>query len=117
MNFLGPYKYVLDAIVLLALVAAVAFGVHKYNTYQQDIGAARVQELWDKQLAADKEVQRTREIQLTKERDDALAQAAKSRQTIAAAVDSAAITGRVLHDTQLIPVIELQYGRCPNRRR
>jgi hypothetical protein len=53
MNFLGPYKYVVDFLVIAVLVGAAALGVHKYNTYQQDIGAARVQAQWDREKAAD----------------------------------------------------------------
>lgn len=53
MNFLGPYKYVVDTIILVSLVGAILFGVHKYNTFEQGIGEARVQALWD----ADKALQ------------------------------------------------------------
>jgi len=48
-TLLKPYKYVVDAVVLAALVAGLAFGVHKYNEHQQEIGEARVQAQWDKE--------------------------------------------------------------------
>ena len=52
MNFLGGYKYVVDFLVIAALVCLAALGVHKYNDYQQGIGEARVQQQWDKEHAA-----------------------------------------------------------------
>jgi hypothetical protein len=99
MNLLGPYKYVVDFLVIAALVGIAAFGVHKYNAYQQDIGAARVQDQWDKAVILAKDAQRQREIQFQKEKDDAIAQAAKSAQVSAAAAASATQSGRVLQST------------------
>lgn len=52
LNFLSPYKYVIDAIVIAALVAGIAFGIHKYNANQQEIGASRVQASWDAEKSA-----------------------------------------------------------------
>jgi hypothetical protein len=57
-DLLGPYKYVVDALVFLVLVGGIALGLHKYNTYEQDIGASRVQALWD----ADKLLQQQRAL-------------------------------------------------------
>lgn len=99
LNLLGPYKYVLDALVIFSLVALGAFAVHKYNVYQQDIGAARVQDQWDKAVILAKDAQRLREIQFQKEKDDAIAQAAKNAQVSAAAAASATQSGRVLQST------------------
>ena len=99
LNLLGPYKYVLDALVIFSLVALGAFAVHKYNAYQQDIGAARVQDQWDKAVILAKDAQRLREIQFQKEKDDAIAQAAKNAQVSAAAAASATQSGRVLQST------------------
>ena len=53
LSLLGPYKYVLDFLVVAALVAAAAVGLHAYNAHQQGLGEARVQAQWDKQKAAD----------------------------------------------------------------
>jgi hypothetical protein len=99
LNLLGPYKYVVDFLVIASLVGLAAFGVHKYNSYQQDIGAARVQDQWDKAVILAKDAQRLREIQFQKEKDDAIAQAAKSAQVSAAAAATAAASGRVLQST------------------
>jgi hypothetical protein len=99
LNLLGPYKYVVDFLVIAVLVGLAAFGVHKYNVYQQDIGAARVQDQWDKAVILAKDAQRQREIQFQKEKDDAIAQAAKSAQVSAAAATAATASGRVLQST------------------
>ena len=99
MNFLGGYKYVVDFLVIALLVSGIAFGVHKYNTYQQDIGAERVHAEWDKATQIAKDAQRAREIQFQKEKDDAVAQAAKSAQVSAAAASAATQSGRVLQST------------------
>jgi len=99
LNLLGPYKYVVDFLVIAALVGLAAFGAHKYNTYQQGIGEARIQAEWDKEIAAANEVRRAREIQFQKEKDDALTQAAKNVQVANAAASVAAQSGRVLQST------------------
>ena len=99
LNLLGPYKYVVDIVAIGLLVALCAFGVHRYNAFQQDIGEQRVQAQWDKSTMAAKEAQRVREIQFQKEKDDAIAQAAKSVQSANAAAASAAASGRVLQST------------------
>ena len=99
LNLLGPYKYVLDCIVLALVVGFLGYGVHRYNSFQQGIGAARVQDQWDKAVILAKDAQRQREIQFQKEKDDAIAQAAKSVQSANAAAASAAQSGRVLQST------------------
>ena len=99
LNLLGPYKYVLDFLVIAALVGLAAFGVHKYNVYQQDIGAARVQDQWDADNLRAAEAERKLSAQYQKEKDDAIAQAAKSTQVANAAAASATQSGRVLQST------------------
>ena len=94
----GRYKYAFDALVIALLVAGAAWGVHAYNTHQQDIGAARVQAQWDKQIAADAAAAHAKEIQLQQEKDNAIKQAAQQRQVTDAAIASAATSSRVLHD-------------------
>ena len=99
MNPLGPYKYVLDFLVIAALVAAAAFGVHKYNTFQQDIGSARKQAEWDRQALVDARATAELKAQYQKEKDDALAQAAKNTQAANAAAAVATQSSRVLDST------------------
>ena len=95
MNFLGPYKYVIDII----LIALIAFGVHKYNTYQQDIGAERVQLQWDKQRELDRTAAETLRAQYQKEKDDALAKSVKDVQIANATASAATASSRVLDST------------------
>jgi hypothetical protein len=99
MNFLGPYKYVVDFLIIAALVGLAALGIHKYNAYQQDIGEARVQAAWTAERLAQAEAKRAREIQFQKEKDDAIAQAAKNVQVATAAAAAATQSSRVLDDT------------------
>lgn len=99
LNLLGPYKYVLGAVLLALAVGLFGLGVHRYNSFQQGIGEARVQAQWDKANELAKDAQRLREIQLQKEKDDAVAQAAKNVQSANAAAASAAASGRVLQST------------------
>lgn len=96
LNLLGPYKYIVDAIAIFALIAGAAFAVHKYNSYQQGIGEARVQAQWDKATVAAQAAQRTREISLQKEKDDAIAQATQNHVAALAASNSALASSRVL---------------------
>lgn len=99
MNFLGPYKYVVDFLVLSAIVVCVSLGVHKYNTYQQDIGEARVQAQWTAQKLVDEKASEALKSQFQKEKDDAEAQAAKSIQAANVAAAAANQSSRVLDGT------------------
>ena len=99
MDILGPYKYVVDVLVVTALVGGVAYGVHRYNDYQQGIGAARVQEAWTAQTAADAAAVRTREIQLQKDKDEAERQAQVRIAAANSAASAAAQSSRVLDST------------------
>jgi len=99
MNLLGPYKYVVDFVVIGLLVALFAFGVHSYNAHQQGIGEARVQARWDADNLRAAEAERKLAEQYQKEKDDAIAQATKNVQSANAAAASAAASGRVLQST------------------
>lgn len=99
MNFLNPYKYLLDAIVIALLLAAIVFGVHKYNAFQQDIGEARVQAAWTAQKLIDSQASLAREHIYTKEKEDAALQAAKSAQAAIAANAAVVQSGRVFDST------------------
>jgi len=93
------YRYVLDLVVILALLAGFGYGVHRYNEYQQGIGAARVQADWDKATIAAQQAQRARELQNQKDKDDAIKQAAAQLQVATAAASAAAQSNRVLDGT------------------
>lgn len=99
MNFLNPYKYIIDLVLVVSVIAGFAFGVHKYNSYQQAIGAERVQMEWDRANEVADGARRQREIQLQKEKDNAITQAQKSIQAANAGAAAAADAGRVLHST------------------
>lgn len=116
-NFLNPYKYVIDAIVIMTLVGGIAFGVHKYNEHQQDIGEARVQAEWDKSVAVAKDAQRLREIQFQKEKDDAIIQAAKNVAVANAAAAAANNSSRVLDSTLKALIARSSTGSVEANRR
>lgn len=98
LDALKPYKILVEVLLVLSLVGAVAAAIHHYNSWQQGIGESRVQAAWDRSVAEQKELQRTREVQLQKDKDDALAQAAQARQQAASAAVAAANTGRLFND-------------------
>lgn len=99
MNPLGPYKYVLEAVAIGLLIAAVVFGIHKYNAFQQDIGEARVQAAWTAQKLIDAQASIAREHIYIKEKEDAALQAAKSVQAAIAANAAVVQSGRVFDST------------------
>lgn len=98
-SFLNPYKYVIDALVLAIVVGALAFGIHKYNTYQQDIGEARVQAQWTAQKLVDQQAAETLRINFQKEKDDAAKQRQADAQIASTSASAAAQSSRVLGDT------------------
>lgn len=92
---LSRYKIALDIIVVAALLAAAVWGIHLYNAHQQDIGASRVQVAWDKERAE----ARTREIQLQKDKDDALAKSEIQRKALVSAANATVGANRLLDST------------------
>lgn len=99
MNLLGPYKYVVDALIIAALVGLLSFAVHKYNEHQQDIGEVRIQALWDKENLRRDIEKRAIEIANQKLVDDARIEGAKNVQIAQAAAAAAGNSSRVLGDT------------------
>jgi len=99
MNLLGPYKYVLDALVVAALIAGAAWLRHWDTTMQQAIGADRVQAQWTEQKLTDERAAAALKAQYQKEKDDAELQAAKSIQAANVAAAAAANSSRVLDGT------------------
>ena len=98
-NLLGPYKYVLDAIIIGALIAGAVWLRHWDTTTQQKIGSDRVQQAWDKSDKDKAEAQRARELLLQKDKDDALALAAKDTENANAAAAASAAAKRVSDST------------------
>lgn len=74
MNLLGPYKYLIYALMIASALAGAAFAVHSYNEHQQKIGEDRIYAKWGAATIAAQAAQREREINLQKEKDDAITQ-------------------------------------------
>lgn len=51
---LAPYKLLFEILLIGALAAGAAVGVHLFLEHERDIGRQEVQARWDKQSAADK---------------------------------------------------------------
>jgi hypothetical protein len=98
-NILGPYKYVVDLLVVAALVGGALFAVHTYNGYQQQIGYDRRDVEQVKVDKAKAETQRLRELALQKERDDAERKGEEQAARSAVERDAAIATNRVLNGT------------------
>jgi hypothetical protein len=78
----APYKLLLEILVIGTLAAGALYGAHLFLEHERDIGRNEVQALWDKQSAADEKAARIREAELTKQRDDAIAQGANRENLI-----------------------------------
>lgn len=95
LDALKPYKLAVEIGLLVLAVLGMAAAVHKYNAWQQGIGADRVQAEWDRQKLTDKEAQNARETLLQQNVDNARADAAQARQLAASAAGAAAGNSRV----------------------
>jgi hypothetical protein len=96
---LSRYKLLFEILIIGVIAVGAAWGIHEFLEHERDIGRAEVQVRWDKQIEADKEARRVREAELTRQRDDAVAQRDEREKTIRnlAAGSSAASLG--LRDT------------------
>ena len=117
LNILGGYKYVVDFFVIAALVLVAGIGIHKYDSWQQDIGEARKQAQWDADTVRRDAIEKDLKTRFQKEKDDALAQSAKNVQTAAALTAAAGQSGRVLDDTIKALVIAGNTGNVEANRR
>jgi hypothetical protein len=99
LTFFSFYKRWFELGFLAILIAGCVYGVHTYDKYQQGIGEARIQALWDKEKveSAALTVKRTEELQ--KEKDDALNQADQHRKALLAIAASASKSSRVFDST------------------
>lgn len=79
---LAPYKLVAEIVVFGALAAGAVVGVHAFLNHQRDIGRAEVQELWDKQVATDKEAARVRTAEMADQVSAAVTDGVKRDETI-----------------------------------
>ena len=98
-SFLKPYAYLIDVVLILAIICTFAYGVHIFALHNQALGAERVQIEWDRANEVAADAQRKRELQFQQEKDDALNQAQKSIQAANAGAVAAADAGRMLHTT------------------
>jgi len=98
--FLSAYKRWLEIGAIALVFAGCVYGVHTYDKYQQGIGEARIQALWDKEKieTATVTLQRTNELQ--KEKDDALIQTEIHRKALLSLATTASKSSR-LFDTTL----------------
>lgn len=96
---LMPYKTLLEALAFAALIAGIAFGVHRFLSHEQDIGYQRaVTEYQAKQLAAE-QAARAREQALQNQLKEAQDAAATREKTIQDAASAASVAAGSLRDT------------------
>lgn len=98
-DILSPYKLAAEIAVFGALAGGVVYGIHEFLEHEQDIGAARVQALWDKETAD----RTAAALKLTADqnaaRDLAAQQGADREKTINAAVTASAAAVVSLRNT------------------
>ena len=98
MNPLDRYLPIIEALVGLALVAAVCFGVHQFLEHERDIGRQEVRAEYVKQLAEVKEAARQRETELIAQRDKAIENGQARDETIRTLAARAGVSSSSLQD-------------------
>lgn len=99
---LAPYKLLFEILVIggiaLAVVGGIVSKVHDFAEHHEDIGAARVQALWDAQTARDKEAARIETARLAQQSAEAEKNGATREQTIRTLAAAAGSANLSLHD-------------------
>lgn len=67
----APYKLLFECLAFLAIIAAISFGVHKFLSYEQQIGYEKAVAVYTAQALKDTEAARLREQALAKQLQDA----------------------------------------------
>ena len=97
--FFLQYKLAFEFLAIGLLVAGGMYLRHLDTTHQQGIGEARKQAEWDASDKLKAEAQRSRELLLQKDKDDALALAAKDKEVSDNAAAASANALRVSNST------------------
>lgn len=95
LSFFSLYKRWFEIGFLAVVIAGLIYCVHTYDKYQQGIGEARIQALWDKEKVEYAAMTAKRNIELQKEKDDALNQADQHRKALLDIAVSASKSSRV----------------------
>lgn len=91
---LAPYKLLIECLAYLTLIGAIAVGIHKFLSYEQDIGYQRAVVKCNQKLAEAKDAARATEKRLNKQLEDAQNAATIREQALStAAATSAAAVG------------------------
>ena len=98
-SFFSPYKVLIEAVAIGALILGIAFGIHHFLSYEQQIGYDKaVAEYTAKELEATKAA-RAREQALAAQLSEAQNAAAIREQTIKTLASAAAVSSGGLRDT------------------
>lgn len=91
---LAPYKLLAECLAFFALIAAIAIGIHRFLSYEQDIGYQKAVAEYNQKLIAAQDAARATEFRLNKQLEDAQNAATKREQALSdAATASAAASG------------------------
>jgi predicted methyltransferase len=99
LDLLFPYKRWFEIGALVLIFAGCVYGVHTYDKYQQGIGEARIQALWDKEKFESGALTEKRINELQKEKDDALVQQAVQSKALLAFANAASKSSGVFDTT------------------
>lgn len=96
---LAPYKLLFEILVIGALAAGAAVGIHEFLEHERDIGRQEVQARWDKQIAADKLAAAAQTADWQARLQAATIEGEKRNETIRSLAASAAAASGGLRDT------------------
>ena len=97
--FFSPYKILIEAVAIGGLILAIAFGIHHFLSYEQNIGYQKaVAEYTAKELIAT-QAARAREQQLAQQLSEAQNAAQVREQTIKTLASAASVSSSGLRDT------------------
>lgn len=79
---LARYKLLIEIVLIGALAAGAAYGVHEFLEHERQVGRDEVQSRWDKQQALDKEAARVKEAEFETRLNEAIQNGVVREQTI-----------------------------------
>ena len=99
LSFFSPYKLLIEVLLIGAMFAGIAFGVHRFLEHEQKIGYDKAVAEYAVKLADAKEVARQKDIANAKQLQDAQNAAAQRDQTLRSVAAAATASANSLHDT------------------
>ena len=99
LSFFSPYKIIIEAVVIGAVILGIGIGVHKFLAHEQSIGYDKAVGEYNVKLIAAQAAAHDKEVEYKRQIQEAQNAAALREKTIVSVAAAAAATSASLRDT------------------